>query len=90
MKYGYTDDTIINCLEYLYEVKKVDKLAETLVLVNPQNVAKMKIWQAERRALGGSIIAAITQSQAKEHIIDIPEPVSKKEKIDLDADLYDE
>lgn len=89
-KYGYTDDTIINCLEYLYEVKKIDKLAETLVLVNPQNVAKMKIWQAERRALGGSIIAAITQTQAKEHIIDIPEPVSKKEKIDLDADLYDE
>lgn len=39
--YGYTDDTIVDCLEYVYEVNNTKKLAESLCLVTPTNVEKM-------------------------------------------------
>lgn len=89
-KYGYTDDTIVDCLAYIYEVQKKDKLAESLALVNPKSVAAMKAWKAQRKALGGSLIAAMVNTEIQERIIDIPESVSKKKKLDLDADLYDD
>ena len=39
--YGYTDETISDCLRYIYEVNKTKKLAESLCLVTPSNVEKM-------------------------------------------------
>lgn len=39
--YGYTDDTICDCLKYIYEVNKTKKLSESLCLVTPTNVEKM-------------------------------------------------
>ena len=40
-KYGYTDEIIIDCLDYIYNVEHAAKLAESLCLVNPTTVAKM-------------------------------------------------
>lgn len=39
--YGYTDETICDCLQYVYEVNKTKKLSESLCLVTPTNVEKM-------------------------------------------------
>lgn len=37
-KYGYTDDVIVDCLDYIYNIKKLKKLSESLCLVTPLNV----------------------------------------------------
>ena len=39
--YGYTDETISDCLKYIYEIKGMKKLSESLYLVNPINVDQM-------------------------------------------------
>ena len=89
-KYGYTDDTIIDCLDYLYEVKHMDKLSETLVLVNPRNVSAMRSWKATQKALGGRLIAASGLTEVQEKIVDIPESKPFREEINLDDGLYDD
>ena len=89
-KYGYTDDAIVDCLEYLYEVCKLDKLSESLVLVTPQNMSRMRIWRKRQQALGGRLIAAQHMTEVEERIVDIPEPKSIKKEIRLDEGLYDE
>lgn len=44
-KYGYTDETIIDCLKYIYEVQGIKKLTESLSLVTPINVDKMMAYK---------------------------------------------
>ena len=39
--YGYTDETIVNCLDYIYNVLKKPKKVETIYLVNPAMVDEM-------------------------------------------------
>lgn len=88
--YGYTDDTIVDCLEYIYEVEKKDKLAESLALVTPRYVAAMKTWKAQQKALGGRLIAASQTTTVEKRIVNIPEPKSVKKEINLDDGLYDD
>lgn len=89
-KYGYTDDVIVDCLEYIYEVEKKDKLTESLALVTPYFVAKMKSWKAQQKALGGRLLAASEKTEVETRIVNIPEPKSTKEEINLDDGLYDD
>lgn len=89
-KYGYTDDTIVDCLDYIYNVQKKDKLTESLALVNPTSVAAMKKWKSQKKALGGSLIAAASQSQVQEKVIDIPEDINQKRVVRLDDGLFDD
>jgi hypothetical protein len=87
--YGYTDDAIVDCLDYIYNVVKKDKLAESLVLVNPHNMANMKAWRADRQARAGSIAAAIANTETKEYIVPIKENIHKRKEINLDDALLD-
>lgn len=90
-KYGYTDDAIVDCLEFLYDVKKVNKLAETLGLVNPRNMEATRAWKAQQRALGGRLLAAQDMVQVEKKIIEeMPETKSAKKEIRLDDGLFDE
>ena len=90
-QYGYTDDTIVDCLEFLYEVQKKGTLIESLGLITPKTVAAMKVWKSKQRALGGRLIAALDNTEIKERIInEIPEPKSTKKEISLDDGLYDD
>lgn len=89
-KYGYTDDAIVDCLEYIYEIKKVAKLAESLGLVTPYNMSEMKKWRAQQRALGGRLLAANNITEVEEKIVSIPESKSAKKEISLDDGLYDD
>lgn len=88
-KYGYTDSAIIDCLEYIYNVVKKDKLSESLALVNPKSMLNMKAWRADRQARAGSIAAAMANTQTKEYIVPIKENTSKREEINLDDALLD-
>lgn len=88
-KYGYTDDAIIDCLEFLYNIQKLDKLSETLVLVNPRNMEATRLWKAQQRALGGRLLAAQDMTQVEKRIVEIPEAKSIKKEIRLDDGLFD-
>ena len=87
--YGYTDDTIVECLDYIYKVLKKDKLTESLALVNPRSVYNMKAWKATLQARAGSIAAAMANTQTKEYLVPIRENTSKREEINLDDALLD-
>lgn len=88
--YGYTDDSIIDCLDYIYNVVKKNKLAESLVLVNPHSMAEMKQWKAGKRALAGNIAATIVNTQMNEVKVAVRENKTKKEEINLDDGLFDD
>ena len=88
--YGYTDDAIVDCLDYIYNVVKKDKLTESLALVNPKSMAHMKSWRATKAAQAGSIAAAMAMPQQKEVIVSIKENTSKQKRTSLDDGLFDD
>ena len=87
--YGYTDDAIVDCLDYIYNVQHKKILSESLVLVNPKSMAQMKIWRTNKKAQAGSIAAAIASTETKEYIVPIKENTKKREEINLDDALLD-
>ena len=50
----------------------------------------MKKWKSQKKALGGSLIAAASQSQVQEKVIDIPEDINQKRVVRLDDGLFDD
>lgn len=87
--YGYTDDAIVDCLDYIYNVQHKNILSESLVLVNPKSMNQMKAWKGEQRGKAGSIAAAINTMEVKEYIVPIRENKKKKEEINLDDALLE-
>jgi len=87
--YGYTDDSIVDCLDYIYNVSKTNKLAESLALVGPRTMSNMKAWKADRQARAGSIAAAIATTETKEYVVPIKENTYKRKEINLDDALLD-
>lgn len=60
--YGYTDQTIIDCLNYIYEVEKVKKLSESLCLVNPPTVERMMKYKKQQEYEQNKIVNAIAMN----------------------------
>jgi hypothetical protein len=89
-EYGYTDDAIIDCLDYIYNVKKMKKLSETLGLVNPRNMEETRAWKEKKKAEGASLAAAVANTQMKEYIVPVRENKSKKKETSLDDGLFDD
>ncbi len=87
--YGYTDDAIVDCLDYIYNVQHKNILSESLVLVNPKSMNQMKAWKAEQRGKARSIAAAINTMEVKEYIVPVRENKKKKEEINLDDALLE-
>jgi DNA-binding MltR family transcriptional regulator len=87
--YGYTDDAIVDCLEYIYNVQKKKILSESLVLVGPKSMAQMKAWRADQKARASGIAAAVAHTEMKEYIVPIKENKKKREEINLDDALLD-
>lgn len=87
--YGYTDGIIINCLEYIYNVKRLKKLTESLALVTPKMVAEMKKWKRSEDGKAGGIIAAM--ATPIEHVqAEVLENVkTNKKKVDINDFLDD-
>ena len=87
--YGYTDDSIVDCLDYIYNVIKKDKLTESLALVNPRSMANMKAWKADRQARASSVAAAMAVTETKEYVVPVQENNTKKKEINLDDALLE-
>ena len=77
--YGYTDDTIIDCLDYIYCVEKKKKLAESLCLVQPYMVEKMMKYKARKEHEAMNIVRA-AKTEVKEYIVPIKENTTKKKE----------
>ena len=73
---GYTDEVIIDCLKYLYEECKVKKLADSLYLINPQNIEKMQQWKKAQIQEGYKIARAIN-TEMEEYIVPIKDDIKK-------------
>lgn len=85
-KYGYTDSTIIDCLEYVYNVEKKKKLSESLYFVTPPMVEKAKRWKKseEYKAME---LARATQMSFHERFVQVQENTQSNKKI-FNADDY--
>lgn len=87
-RYGYTDDTLADCLDYIYTVEKKKKFAESLCLINPETVNKMMQWKRSEEYKVTSILYAAQQAQSfKEYTVPIKEN-TKSNKTVLNADDF--
>lgn len=88
--YGYTDDTIIKCLNYIYEVKKMKKLTESLALITPSMVEEMIAYNEREERRNQNIIAAMNM-QTREYVVPVQKrKPKKKEKMNPDDYLFDD
>ena len=90
-KYGYTDATILDCLEYMYKVEHYHKLSETLGLVTPTNVEKMLRYKKSQDYQKNVIASAAQNEKYVEVPVAIRESHQEQEKVFLNPDdfLYD-
>ena len=83
MQYGYTDNTISDCLDYLYNVLKLKVLSKSLCLVTPTNVEKMKQYKRQQSAAAGQLAAAAA-IEIVEKPISIWENIDEEQEENLD------
>ena len=83
--YGYTDEAIVDCLEYIYNVKHMDKLKESLGLVGPRSMEEMKKWRAEKKVTASNIAAAIANTEVNRE----DTPISVKKNVKQEINLED-
>ena len=79
-KYGYTDDTIIDCLDYIYNVEHIEKKSPTLYFVTPPMVEKMKQHKRAQQAVSIQLAQAF-QQEKHEHIVRVKEDISNNKII---------
>lgn len=85
--YGYTDDAIVDCLDYIYHVAHMKKLKESLGLVNPRSMEEMRKWRAGKNAQASSIVAAIANTEVIRETVPISIKKNEKREINLDDAL---
>ena len=85
--YGYTDDAIVDCLDYIYHVKHMNKLKESLGLVGPRSMAEMQQWRAWKKAQASNIAAAIVNTEYTEQLVPFTFTKNVKKEINLDDAL---
>lgn len=87
-KYGFDDNTIINCLDFLYNIRHVKQLTESLYLVTPTAVEQMRQWERTRENKGSLLQTAFEQSKTiKEHVVKREKKEKTHEK-SLNADDF--
>lgn len=87
--YGYTDNIIVECLDYMYNVRKMRKLAESLALVTPRSVEEMRQYKRSEKGTAGGIIAAMQVPDIIEEVTIEENTSSNKTEVDWDALLND-
>lgn len=88
--YGYTDNTIIDCLDYIYNIEKRNALYESLCLVKPASVERMKKWKTTHNGRIGSLVAAAANTKIETHYVPIRENVSTIQPLNPNDFLDDE
>lgn len=88
-KYGYTDDVIADCLDYIYNVEHMEKLSESLFMVTPVTVERMKKYKKRKEYDAQQMINAL-QIKIQKYIVPIKEnTTNNKSTIDLSEWLED-
>lgn len=77
--YGYTDQTITDCLEYIYKVENKKRLAESLCLVTPTMVHKMMQYKNFIANRANNLVNA-SEVTTTEYIVPVKEKVENKKK----------
>ena len=70
---GYTDEIILDCLDYVYNVKKLKKSSETLVLVTPENINAMLKYKKVNENRTNQLVNAMVSTQTVTHIVPVRE-----------------
>lgn len=83
--YGYTDNIIIDCLDYIYNIKKYKKLTDSICLVKPPMVEEMLKYKRVESYKAEQIIKAI-KTETKEYIVPIENNKLVKTKIEYNPD----
>ena len=89
LTYGYTDQTILDCLDYIYNVENKKKFAESLCLVNPTTVAKMLQYKRMKENQANSIAQAAAM-EIHEYIVPIRESKGRKKELLNPDDFLDD
>lgn len=90
-QYGYTDQTIIDCLDYIYNIEHKQKLAESICLVTPINVEKMLQYKKKEEFTKNKITDAIINNINNDNKlpqIKIRENMKSQKKSSWDDDDY--
>ena len=85
-KYGYTDNIIIDCLEYIYNVLKKKKVSESLYAITPNVVSDMINWKNSQMYIAEDIIKA-SETQYITHLVQIKENTTSN-KTNWDSDEW--
>ena len=72
-EYGYTDQTIIDCLEYIYKIENKKKISESLYFVKPEYVNKMLKYKNQENSKQNRIATAAAGFQTQLYIVPIKE-----------------
>lgn len=83
-KYGYTDNIIINCLEYIYNVLKKKKVSESLYAITPNIVSDMINWKNGQMYIAEDIVKA-AETKFVTHLVKIKENTTSN-KTNWDSD----
>ncbi len=90
-KYYYTDETIMKTLRYIYDIKKCNKLVESLGLVTPENVeAARKYFNREEKKYDDFKTAIIENQKATKVIVPMKKKPQKEKANYLDNVDWDD
>lgn len=87
-KYGYTDDVIVHCLDYIYNVEKKKKYTESLCLVTPPMVEKAQRWQKTEETKANLLAQAAVMSKDMPVQTVSAQYSTKRNKVILNADDF--
>lgn len=84
-KYGYTSDSIVECLEYVYKTKKAKPIEANLVLINPTSMEEMR-QHRNTQENKSYMMAAAMQMETKEYVVPIKENTDEVSKTNWEPD----
>lgn len=85
--YGYTDQTIIDCLDYVYNVKKMKKTSESLVLITPAHIHEMLEYK-KQKSFEITHMTKAFETEMIEHIIPTPKRKKQIKKVEYDPEEW--
>lgn len=87
--YGYTDNTIIDCLEYVYNIERKKKFAESLYLVKPYMVERMQQWKRTQERIENNMAYALKNTELIEYFVPTKTENKTVTKFNIDDFLED-
>jgi hypothetical protein len=85
--YGYSAETIIDCLDYVYNILKKQKKVETIYIVNPTTLDQRMRYKGKQN-IESLNLAAAAQTEIREYIVPIKENTNGRKKITYDPDEW--